>query len=174
MTDYPDAPLIDNLRTNIAALRSFAPKSADNIVAEPYLWGNPLPESLAPVDGFDLVILSDLLFNHSEHAKLLKTVVQTLRRAREARALVFFTPHRPWLLEKDLAFLTLLDEAGLSVEKVVEEVLEKPMFEEDKGVSLASRCSPFRAVVANLESQDRDLRRTVFGYEVSWKENVKN
>lgn len=133
MTDYPDAPLIDNLRTNIAALPAPAP---GNIVAEPYLWGNVLPESLAPADGFDLVILSDLLFNHSEHAKLLRTVVQTLRHARDARALIFFTPHRPWLLEKDLAFLTLLDEAGLSVDKVAEEVLENPMFEEDKGVCI--------------------------------------
>jgi nicotinamide N-methyltransferase len=134
VTDYPDAPLIDNLRINIAAL----PSAPGNIVAEPYLWGNPLPEILAhlppPADSFDLVILSDLLFNHSEHAKLLKTVLLTLKKNAEARALVFFSPHRPWLLEKDLEFLKIAEEARLKVEKTVEKLLERPMFEEDKGV----------------------------------------
>jgi nicotinamide N-methyltransferase len=120
---------------NIASLPSSVPK---NIVAEPYLWGNPLPEVLShlppPAEAFDLVILSDLLFNHSEHAKLLKTVLLTLKKENEARALVFFTPHRPWLLEKDLEFLKVAGEAGLRVERTVETLLERPMFEEDKGV----------------------------------------
>jgi len=136
MTDYPDAPLIENLRINISSL----PSSKGNIVAEPYLWGNPLSEILShlppPAEAFDLVILSDLLFNHSEHQKLLKTVLLTLKRTEQARALVFFTPHRPWLLEKDLEFLKIAEEAGLKVDKTVETLLENPMFEEDKGVSL--------------------------------------
>jgi len=112
-----------------------------NIVAEPYRWGNPLPEILShlppPAEAFDLVILSDLLFNHSEHHKLLKTVLLTLKQT--AKALVFFTPHRPWLLEEDLEFLKIAEEAGLLVEKTVERLLEYPMFEEDKGVSLPLR-----------------------------------
>jgi len=141
-TDYPDAPLIDNIRHNISLL----PPHAAEISAEGYVWGNKLPASV-PAGGCDLVILSDLLFNHSEHKKLLSTVVETMRKD-GGRAVVFFTPHRPWLLEKDLEFLTLCEEAGLTVVKVLEELLERPMFEEDEG--------------------DRDLRRTVFGYEVTW------
>ncbi|KAF8251040.1 hypothetical protein K440DRAFT_539966 [Wilcoxina mikolae CBS 423.85] len=143
-TDYPDAPLIDNLRHNISLL----PAHGAEISAEGYVWGNALPSSV-PVGGCDLVVLSDLLFNHSEHEKLLWTVQQTVRKE-GGKAVVFFTPHRPWLLGKDLGFLGLCEEKGMVVVKVVEERLEKPMFEEDEG--------------------DRDLRRTVFGYEVMWRE----
>jgi nicotinamide N-methyltransferase len=81
------------------------------------------------------LILADLLFNHSEHAKLVSTVTQTLKKAADARALVFFTPYRPWLLEKDLAFLDLAEEAGFALEKILEKVMEKVMFDEDPGVS---------------------------------------
>ncbi|KAA8912004.1 putative methyltransferase-domain-containing protein [Sphaerosporella brunnea] len=152
VTDYPDAPLIDNLRINISSLPTRS--STSPITAEGYLWGNTLAESMATP--FDVVILSDLLFNHSEHAKLLKTVQLTLRKSRDARALVFFTPHRPWLLEKDLEFLKNAEtelEGRFTVEKVLETLLERPMFEEDKG--------------------DRDLRRTVYGYELSWADLAK-
>lgn len=85
---------------------------------------------------FDVLILADLLFNHSEHAKLIKTVQMTLKKAAGSKAYVFFTPYRPWLLEKDLAFFDLAREAGFVVEKTFEKVMEKVMFEEDPGVSL--------------------------------------
>jgi len=117
------------------------------------LWGNALDGVSSHLSneekGFDLVILSDLLFNHSEHQKLLQTVLDTLKRTIEARAVIFFSPHRPWLYEDDMAFFEIAREAGLRVMKVLEEKLEAPMFEEDKG--------------------DRDLRRTVFGYEARWE-----
>lgn len=104
--------------------------------------------SAALVPGFSLLLLADVLFNHSEHAKLVETVCKTLRREVDARALVFFTPHRPWLLERDMAFFDLAKDAGLRVEKVEERVLEGPMFKEDPG--------------------NEDLRRRVFGYEMMW------
>jgi EEF1A N-terminal glycine/lysine methyltransferase len=107
---------------------------------------------------FDLLILSDLLFNHSEHAKLVASIKTFLRppsRLEEGeedrdypRALVFFTPHRPWLLEKDEAFFELARAEGFVVQKVFETVLEKPMFADDPG--------------------DEVLRRSVFGWEVCW------
>ena len=62
--------------------------------------------------------------------------------------MVFFTPYRPWLYEKDMAFFDLCREAGLKVEKVLEHVLPEAMFPEDEG--------------------DEVLRRTVFGFEVRW------
>jgi len=69
---------------------------------------------------------------------------------------VFFTPHRPWLLEKDLEFLKNAEmalEGGFNIVKTLETLLERPMFEEDKG--------------------NRDLRRTVYGYELSWADLEK-
>lgn len=112
-----------------------------------YIWGAPtthltthLPIADGEGDGFDILLLADLLFNHSEHAKLLKTIQLTLKRTPSSRAFVFFTPYRPWLLEKDLAFFDLAREAGFMVEKTFEKVMDKVMFEEDPGVSLIFHC----------------------------------
>jgi nicotinamide N-methyltransferase len=91
-------------------------------------------------EAFDVLILADLLFNHSEHAKLIHTVQLTLKKAPGAKAYVFFTPYRPWLLQKDLAFFDLAREAGFVVEKTFEKVMDKVMFEEDPGVSLQQAC----------------------------------
>ncbi|KAH6883089.1 putative methyltransferase-domain-containing protein [Alternaria rosae] len=150
VTDYPDAELVENLQYNVdhCELLSKPPK----IVAEGYLWGAPtsnLTKHLADGSGFDVLILADLLFNHSEHAKLIKTVQLTLKKSPNSRAYVFFTPYRPWLYEKDLAFFDLAKEAGFTVAKTFEKVMDKVMFEEDPG--------------------DELLRRTVFGYEMTWK-----
>ncbi|KAF2015002.1 hypothetical protein BU24DRAFT_423922 [Aaosphaeria arxii CBS 175.79] len=149
VTDYPDADLIDNLRYNIDHCNLLPSPKA--IVAEGYLWGapvDPLTSHITDPAGFDVLILADLLFNHSEHAKLVKTVQLTLKKSPQSRAYVFFTPYRPWLLEKDLAFFDLAKEAGFAVTKTFEKVMDKVMFEEDPG--------------------DELLRRTVYGYELSW------
>lgn len=112
-----------------------------------YLWGHPVDSMLshlstAPSDenanGFDLLILADVLFNHSEHGALLTSIHSTLKCSFQSKALVFFTPYRPWLLEKDMAFFRLAAEAGFVVDKIFEEVLDEVMFEEDPGVSLCS------------------------------------
>ena len=137
VTDYPDEDLIVNLRHNIISC-SLLPDPAI-ITAEGYLWG-ALPQPLlshlpSPSQGFDVLILADLLFNHSEHGKLLSSIQQTLNKTAEAKALVFFTPYRPWLLQKDLAFFDLARQGGFRVEKVLEKIMETVMFEEDPGVS---------------------------------------
>ena len=141
VTDYPDAELIENLRHNIEHCELLSePK---RISAEGYLWGAPHDKLVASLNedgsrGFDVLILADLLFNHSEHGKLVKSVQQTLKKTAEARALVFFTPYRPWLLQKDLAFFDLAKEGGFAVDKMFEKVMEKVMFEKDPGVSWMS------------------------------------
>lgn len=138
VTDYPDAELIENLQLNIQQCDQLS--SPCNIVASGYLWGAdtselkrnlPIAEQNA---GYDLLILADLLFNHSEHKKLLTSVQQTLRRSPTSQALVFFTPYRPWLYEKDLTFFDLARHGGFEVEKILETVMPKVMFEEDPGV----------------------------------------
>jgi EEF1A N-terminal glycine/lysine methyltransferase len=151
VSDYPDQPLVDNLQHNIDACSFLQNKI--NVVAEGYLWGSS-PQNLTKHlqrddEGFDLLILADILFNHSEHGKLLLTVRECLKKSPESTALVFFTPYRPWLLDKDLAFFDLAREAGLQVEKICEQVMDKVMFEHDRG--------------------DETLRKTVYGFQLKWK-----
>ncbi|KAF2000952.1 hypothetical protein P154DRAFT_522213 [Amniculicola lignicola CBS 123094] len=149
VTDYPDADLVENLRYNVTHCELLS--TPPNLVADGYLWGAPvdgLTKHVPGNSGFDVLILADLLFNHSEHKKLVNTVQMTLKKDPSSRAYVFFTPYRPWLLEKDLAFFDLAREAGFIVTKTFEKVMDKVMFEEDPG--------------------DELLRRTVYGYELSW------
>lgn len=143
VTDYPDAELVENLRWNIDHCAQLPTPS--NIEAKGYLWGAQTTDLTSGLpDGnkkFDLLILADLLFNHSEHTKLVSTVQQTLKQEPGAQALVFFTPYRPWLLRKDLTFFDLARESGLNVEKIFEHVMEKVMFEEDPGVGFPNDCT---------------------------------
>jgi len=44
--------------------------------------------------------MADLLANHSEHSKMLKTCQNALEKSGEI--FVIFSAHRPWLLEKDM------------------------------------------------------------------------
>lgn len=152
VSDYPDPDLVQNLWRNVEACELLPAGSKKNVVAEGYCWGADTAPLLAHLPtgarGFDVLILADLLFNHSEHGKLVQTIQSTLSRSEGAKALVFFTPYRPWLYEKDMAFFDLVREAGFMVEKVLEEMMEKVMFEKDLG--------------------DEVLRRTVFGYEVKY------
>ncbi|EOA90415.1 uncharacterized protein SETTUDRAFT_175461 [Exserohilum turcica Et28A] len=149
VTDYPDAELIENLRYNIEHCE-LLPKPP-KIVAEGYLWGastEDLTKHLDGDNGFDVLILADLLFNHSEHTKLIKTVELMMKKSPASRTYVFFSPYRPWLYEKDMAFFDLARDAEFTVTKMFEKVMDKVMFEEDPG--------------------DELLRRTVFAYEMTW------
>lgn len=70
----------------------------------------------------------------------------TLARTADARALVFFTPYRPWLLHKDMAFFALAEEGEMVVQEVGREMAAKVMFGEDEGVSRSSRGVSTRVV----------------------------
>ena len=123
-TDYPDADLISNIKHNCRDLK--------NVHVEGYIWGNSYKELLEANNGekFDFIILSDLVFNHTEHHKLLQTTKDLLKA--DGRALVVFSPHRPKLLPNDLQFFdTAKDDFGLKVTKI-EMVNWKPMFDEDE------------------------------------------
>ncbi|MCJ1281315.1 nicotinamide n-methyltransferase [Xylographa opegraphella] len=146
ITDYPDEELVENLQLNIDNCKPLK-VSESEVIAEGYLWGAPLSANMS--SGFDLLILADLLFNHSEHAKLLHTVGLTLRRLPAASALVFFTPYRPWLFDNDMAFFDLARQGGFVVEKVLEKAMENVMFTEDRG--------------------DELLRKTVYGFVLRWQ-----
>lgn len=148
-TDYPEPELLRNIQYNIdhqlyrgvelsydEAKRKQQLKDR-NVVAEGYIWGDDykpllshLPDMTDP--RFDLILLSDLVFNHSEHDKLLRTTKDLL--AVDGKALVVFSPHRPLLLEADLKFFETAVKYDLVPEKI-EIVNWKPMFEEDEDTS---------------------------------------
>ena len=135
-----------------------------NIVVDGYVWGADPTKLLAHLDGtyqengvpaqkgFDVLILADLLFRHSEHGNMLKTIEQTLKKTRDSKALVVFTSYRPWLQHKDLAFFDLARERGFVVEKVLEKKMDRPLFEEDPG--------------------DKEVLKTVTGWVLSWPEEA--
>ena len=157
VTDFPDPDIVNNMRKNIQECEHL-PAAQGNpedpvIVAEGFTWGADPTHLLAHLrptgeSKFDVLILADLLFRHSEHAKLVDTVEQTMRRHPDSRAYVFFTSYRPWLRHKDLVFFDIARERGLVVDKVVEEKLAKPMFENDPG--------------------DEDIQKTVTGFTLRW------
>ncbi|OMH80105.1 Protein N-methyltransferase nnt1 [Zancudomyces culisetae] len=141
VTDYPDIKLINCIKKSVEI------NNSGNVVdVTGYLWGRDSQEltSLNGGEQFDVVILSDLVFNHSEHKKLLASCKQVLKKGTGV-ALVFFTHHRPWLVDKDMDFFKVAEseEFGFTVEEVASEYVG-PMFKEDPG--------------------DETIRGTVHGY----------
>ncbi|KAI0317798.1 putative methyltransferase-domain-containing protein [Amylostereum chailletii] len=146
LTDYPDAPLIKNLEDNVH--ENMSPDEARRGHVQGYIWGQrvePLLQSLAEVpegkpQGFDLIIMSDLIFNHSQHDALLKTCELTLSSwisesadtDNEPCILVFYSHHRPHLAERDMDFFRKATERGWICSEIVTEKFP-PMFPEDPG-----------------------------------------
>lgn len=164
MTDFPDADLVENMKKNVLGCE-FMPGmtsdyfSSDNkdrvIEVDGFVWGaDPahLLQYLLPSHGdndkFDVLILADLLFRHSEHGKLVKTVEETMSRKAGSTTYVVFTSYRPWLQERDLGFFDVAREHGFVVDKFLEVKMEKALFEEDPG--------------------DEDVRKTVTGWTLRW------
>ncbi|RIB27907.1 hypothetical protein C2G38_2137604 [Gigaspora rosea] len=146
ITDYPDNDLIENIKYNVQMNLSLKDDcDISNIKILGYLWGShvgPLLDAISSSQQnsqlmnkrplYDLIILSDLIFNHSQHSALLKTCEECLE-IENGQVLVFFTHHRPWLAYKDMEFFEKAEADGLfKVEKILETVM-KPMFEKDRG-----------------------------------------
>jgi len=149
LTDYPDNILIQNLEFNV--MKNISSTTEDRVSVMGYIWGHStqvlldsLPMPLIPPSkqGFDLIILSDLVFNHSQHNALLKTCEDALtlppsESAQSAEVpaptvLVFYTHHRPHLAHRDLEFFTKAKERRWVCEEIVEDKFP-PMFPEDPG-----------------------------------------
>jgi len=130
---------------------------AETVMPAGFIWGGDVGPLLALLPagaagggggGFDVLILADLLFRHSEHGRLVKTVRETLARRRASVALVVFSSYRPWLRDKDLAFFGVARAAGLETEKLFDRILPRPLFEDDPG--------------------DEEVRKTVSAWAVRW------
>ncbi|KAH9855647.1 putative methyltransferase-domain-containing protein [Lenzites betulinus] len=147
LTDYPDAALVDNISHNV--LVNILPEGERaKVHVQGYIWGHavePLVELLpggADERAFDLIILSDLIFNHSQHEAMIKTCDLALskRKVHEGSSdtrpppclLVFYTHHRPHLAQRDMEFFTKAREHGWHCEEVLTRKYP-PMFPDDPG-----------------------------------------
>ncbi|KAI7864762.1 putative methyltransferase-domain-containing protein [Spinellus fusiger] len=160
VTDYPDDDLIDNISYNV---NQNLQHLASHVSVKGYIWGTSanglrqlLPEGQTT---YDVIILSDLVFNHSQHHALLKTCRELLTPI-TGRVYVFYTHHRPHLAHKDLEFFEIaqrpvLEDAdpedrellgyGFKVEHFVQEKMNV-MFVEDSG--------------------DEEVRSTIHGWQL--------
>jgi EEF1A N-terminal glycine/lysine methyltransferase len=137
MTDYPDPDLVENMRQNAASASSLIPSST-GLHVDGYKWGGSIDGILSRLpsaaNGFDLLIMADVIYSHREHGNLISTMRRAVKKSPNAVALVAFTPYQPWLLSKTEKFFPLAEESGFCVTKVFERVMEKVLFENDPGV----------------------------------------
>ncbi|KAK0617124.1 hypothetical protein B0T14DRAFT_258636 [Immersiella caudata] len=160
VTDFPDPDLVENMRRNVRECTLLDEKE-ERVVADGYVWGTPAEKILAHIqrpghaeEKFDVLVLADLLFRHTEHDHLLDSIEMTMKVAEKSKAFVVFTSYRPWLQHKDLKFFDLARDRGFVVEKVLEKKMDRPLFENDPG--------------------DEEVRKTVTGWSVTWpKEYVE-
>ncbi|RCK59335.1 Protein N-methyltransferase NNT1 [Candida viswanathii] len=147
-TDYPDPDLLSHIEYSFEELERKMNGALSEYCVRGYIWGQDLGElvlgeerELGEDEKFDLIILSDLVFNHSEHHKLLSTCRKGLKK--DGRCLVVFSPHRPHLLQEDLRFFDTAKEYEFKPEKI-DLVTWTPMFEEDEEtVEIRSRVYSF-------------------------------
>ncbi|KAM0755487.1 hypothetical protein T439DRAFT_307900 [Meredithblackwellia eburnea MCA 4105] len=83
ISDFPDADLVGNIAINIDEnIGQLGGKEGiANTVAKGFTWGSPPGPLLSEIPNgqlFDLILLSDLVFNHSQHAALIDTCLSCL------------------------------------------------------------------------------------------------
>lgn len=148
ITDYPDLDLLENININVKTWEKNVGRKLP-VAVEGYIWGNDVSDLLKANDGnkYDFIIMSDLIFNHSEHEKLVRCCDQVL--ADDGILFVVFTPHRPKLFDRDLAFFEQArTQAGFVSRRIIEKKMS-PMFEEDE--------------------ETKEIRSMVYGYLVTRK-----
>lgn len=158
LTDYPDDALTANLEYNVDEnVRNEDIRK--RVAVEGYVWGKntkPLLEAIRTSQDiearYELIILSDLVFNHSQHDALLTTCEGVIAPSQPEsknpapQVLVFFTHHRPHLAHKDMVFFEKAKERGWRCEEILTERFS-PMFPEDSG--------------------DEEVRSTVHGWRLT-------
>ncbi|TFK35131.1 nicotinamide N-methyltransferase [Crucibulum laeve] len=140
ITDYPDADLVQNIEMNVEAN---IPKSLrERVDVKGYIWGHPVAPLLDSIpfnvdsesQQFDLIILSDLIFNHSQHKAMLQSCQLALSATSNVppSVLVFYSHHRPHLAHRDMEFFEKARTLGWTCEEILTETFP-PMFPEDSG-----------------------------------------
>ncbi|EFC49475.1 predicted protein, partial [Naegleria gruberi] len=130
ITDIDDGDLIPNLKRNVAL--NF---DEDNTVMEVrgHAWGEKLEQTFGKgeeKETFDIILLSDLLFNHFCHSQLL----DSCEYLSHPNTLIYvgYSHHRPWLIKEDMNLFKLATERGFKVEYGFQRKYP-PMFENDPG-----------------------------------------
>ena len=151
LTEYPEEILLNVVNQNILMNSN---EKLSSIKASGLRWGDRQETSkirLAYPNGFDLIILSDLIFNHSQHIPLLATASALLNEENHAAiVLVAFSHHRPHKMKEDLEFFTLAARGRTQAEACpdspfpslffppffvteMDGIMMQPMFEDDPG-----------------------------------------
>ncbi|KAF5378190.1 hypothetical protein D9615_007502 [Tricholomella constricta] len=144
ITDYPDDDLVKNIELNVETNISIL--NRERVSIQGYIWGRPIDPLLNalpkthPEPSFDLIILSDLIFNHSQHDALLTTCEAALAPApsesqgtsSSPSVLVFYSHHRPHLAHRDMEFFQQARERGWFCEEILTRKFA-PMFPNDSG-----------------------------------------
>ena len=146
VTDYPDEAVLKLLQRNVDQNRPTDVPEKDEqgrrsypIDVKGFLWGKDEAEKTALEvtggNGFDVMILSDVIFNHSCHRALVKSISRCLARDPRAEAHVIFTHYRPHKKAEDMAFFDLLKPMGLTFEHIRSERVPL-MFPNDPGCEI--------------------------------------
>lgn len=127
-TDYPDPDLVSNLTKNCQ--RNSITGGAGRLLTEGYIWGAKTDKLEAHLPKgkryYDLVIMSDLIFNHQAHGAMIDTLDSCLPPAFDKdldetagtachdgpQALVFFSHHRPHKSAEDMQFFEQARQRG--------------------------------------------------------------
>ena len=92
-SDYPDRLQLDNIRHNAAT--NLNPEQLSRFHVMGHEWGSPVVPLLEltratgePAQGFDLVVMADLIYKGSLHTELLQSASNSLGTDEQARVLV--------------------------------------------------------------------------------------
>eukprot|EP00123_Amoebidium_parasiticum_P022300 comp8449_c0_seq1/m.3797 comp8449_c0_seq1/g.3797 ORF comp8449_c0_seq1/g.3797 comp8449_c0_seq1/m.3797 type:complete len:259 (-) comp8449_c0_seq1:422-1198(-) len=133
-TDYPERPLIENIERNVAD--NIPQHLQDRIAVRGHLWGSECSDlrDLSGSRGFDVVLLADLVFNHTQHTAMLHSCDRLLKDGSDAEMYVCFTHHRPQYADRDMEFFEKARSPPFNF-KVTHMFDEKmpPMFPQDPG-----------------------------------------
>lgn len=139
-SDFPQPEMLRNTRANLEGSLPEAALRRTRVVG--HAWGadaSPLLGALADLlepsphagssgaaSGFELILLSDLLYE-LEHEALLRSCVACLASRPHARVVAAFQPHDPIQLQRQLGFFTAAAELGLESRRLLC-VRAPPMF----------------------------------------------
>ena len=133
ISDYADEDLIRVIELNIKEHCT----DRQNVAACGFTFGEN-PQELLLLGGgesrFDVVLMADLLFNRSEHEKLLRTLHQVLVPV-TGEAWCIFSHHDPLKAPQDLNFFERAErDFGFSVTRVGEEIRQSYPFVQKDGL----------------------------------------
>ena len=204
VTDFPDARMLGNVERNLNA--NLPPLVRRRVQACGYNWSHPatalldalrtprgaIDEPAAPASGgegaavaeapgrlFDVVLMSDLLYE-LEHEALLSAAAMCLGAQPHARVLLTFQPHDPVQLSRQLRFFEIAPRYGLFPRLLRTEVAPK-MFddacdaEDEEGMAEGEHAAPGSACtdakglpeVPHAQQHARVLCRRVYLYALS-------